>query len=131
MTVVSDPAKALALAQELSVLLAKGAIEPVDPLLQAGGFYSAYFLVTKKVGGFYDWLVCAPSRPQVAQDTARLLSHVARLGLRVNTEKSCLDPAQQGSYSGAQAPSGRPPLAGESLVPTAAQSLLQPTMAYP
>ena len=52
MTVVSDPAKALALAQELSVLLAKGAIEPVDPLLQPGGFYSAYFLVTKKVGGF-------------------------------------------------------------------------------
>ncbi|KAI9541839.1 hypothetical protein NQZ68_026300 [Dissostichus eleginoides] len=41
MTVVSDPAKALALAQELSVLLAKGAIEPVDPLLQSGGFYSA------------------------------------------------------------------------------------------
>jgi len=37
MTVVSDPAKALALAQELSVLLAKGAIEPVDPLLQPGG----------------------------------------------------------------------------------------------
>jgi len=37
MTVVSDPAKALALAQELSVLLAKGAIEPVDPLLSPGG----------------------------------------------------------------------------------------------
>ena len=37
MTVVNDPTKALALAQELSVLLAKGAIEPVDPLLQPGG----------------------------------------------------------------------------------------------
>ena len=47
-----------------------------------------------------DWLVCAPSRPQVAQDTVRLLSHVARLGLRVNTEKSCLDPAQQVTYLG-------------------------------
>ncbi|KAK5883593.1 hypothetical protein CesoFtcFv8_019901 [Champsocephalus esox] len=52
MTVVSDPAKALALAQELSVLLAKGAIEPVDPLLHPGGFCSAYFLVSKKVSGF-------------------------------------------------------------------------------
>ena len=44
MTVVSDPADALALAQELSVLLPKEAIEPVD---------SAYFLVAKKVGGFH------------------------------------------------------------------------------
>ncbi|XP_033996783.1 uncharacterized protein LOC117491055 [Trematomus bernacchii] len=203
--VVSDPAKALALAQELSVLLAKGAIEPVDPLLQSGGFYSAYFLVSKKVGGFRpvldlrginrflrvlpfhmlttadtlcvvtqgewfttvdlrdayfhvpiaahhrkflrfafqdqhyqfrvlpfglslsprvftrvvaaalaplqaqgmkvlpyldDWLVCAPSRSQVAQDTARLLCHVARLGLTVNTGKSCLVPSQRVTYLG-------------------------------
>ena len=52
MTVVRDPAKASALAQELSALLAKGAFEPVDPQLQAGGFYSAYFLVNKKDGGF-------------------------------------------------------------------------------
>ena len=37
MTVVSDPAKALALAQELSVLLAKGAIEPVDQVYSIGG----------------------------------------------------------------------------------------------
>ncbi|KAI9519054.1 hypothetical protein NQZ68_032107 [Dissostichus eleginoides] len=37
MTVVSDPAEALALAKELSVLLAKDAIEPVDPLLSPGG----------------------------------------------------------------------------------------------
>ncbi|KAK5895026.1 hypothetical protein CesoFtcFv8_011655 [Champsocephalus esox] len=205
MTVVKDPAKALALAQELSVLLAKGAIEPVDPLRQGGGFYSAYFLVSKKVGGFRpvldlrginrflrvlpfhmlttadtlrvvsqgewfttvdlrdayfhvpiashhrkflrfafqgrhyqfrvlpfglslsprvftrvvaaalaplqaqgmkvlpyldDWLVCAPSRAQGAQDTARLSSHVARLGLTVNTGKSCLDPSQQVTYLG-------------------------------
>ncbi|XP_033987890.1 uncharacterized protein LOC117483621 [Trematomus bernacchii] len=191
--------------RELSVLLAKGAIEPVDPLLQSGGFYSAYFLVSKKVGGFRpvldlrginrflrvlpfhmlttadtlrvvtqgewfttvdlrdayfhvpiashhrkflrfafqdqhyqfrvlpfglslsprvftrvvvaalaplqaqgmkvlpyldDWLVCAPSRSQVAQDTARLLCHVARLGLTVNTGKSCLVPSQQVTYLG-------------------------------
>ena len=37
-----------------------------------------------------DWLVCAPPRSQVTQDTARLLSHVARLGLTVNWGKSCL-----------------------------------------
>ncbi|KAK5923215.1 hypothetical protein CgunFtcFv8_000207 [Champsocephalus gunnari] len=37
MAVVSNPAEALALAQELSVLLSKDAIEPVDPLLSPGG----------------------------------------------------------------------------------------------
>ena len=36
MTVVSDPTEALALAQELSVLLAKDAIKPVEPLLSTG-----------------------------------------------------------------------------------------------
>ena len=205
MTVIRDPAKASALAQELSALLAKGGIEPVDPQLQAGGFYLAYFLVDKKDSGFQpildlrglntflkvlpfhmltsadtlrvvargewfttieleaayfhvpvashhrrflkfayrgrhfqftvlpfalslsprvfarvvaaalaplqmqgmkvlpyldDWLVCAPSRYQVAQDTARLLSHMARLGLTVNWGKSCLDPSQRVTYLG-------------------------------
>ena len=52
MTVVNDPAEALALDQELSTLLAKGAIEPVDPLLHPRGFYSRYFLVKKKDGRF-------------------------------------------------------------------------------
>lgn len=52
MTVISDPVKALALDQELSALLAKGAIEAVDPLLQPRGYYSTYFLVPKKTGGF-------------------------------------------------------------------------------
>ena len=51
MTTISDPAKKVALNQELSVLLAKGAIEPVDPISQPGGFYSTYFLVRKKGGG--------------------------------------------------------------------------------
>lgn len=51
MTLISNPAKNLALAQELSVLLAKGTIVPVDPLLQPGGFYSTYFLVKKKDSG--------------------------------------------------------------------------------
>ncbi|XP_072306437.1 NF-kappa-B inhibitor zeta [Eucyclogobius newberryi] len=49
---ISDPAKAQALAHELSVLLAKGAIKAVDPLLQPGGYYSTHFLVPKKTGGF-------------------------------------------------------------------------------
>lgn len=51
MTVIKDSAKAQALAQELSTLLDKGAITPVDPLLQPWGFYSTYFLVGKKDGG--------------------------------------------------------------------------------
>jgi hypothetical protein len=199
MTIIHDPAKAQALTQELSALLDKGAIEPVDPLLQPGGFYSTYFLLAKKDGGLRpildlrglnrflkilrfhmlstaevlrtvargewftlvdlkdayfhvpiaphhrqflrfafqgrrfqfrvlpfglslsprvftrcvaaalsplqsrgmkilpyldDWLICAPSQSQVALDTTLLLSHVARLGLRVNLTKSCLVPSQ-------------------------------------
>ena len=47
-----DPAEALALDQELSTLLAKGAIEPVDPLLHPREFYSRYFLIKKKDGRF-------------------------------------------------------------------------------
>lgn len=205
MTIIRDPAKARTLSQELSVLLAKGAIEPVDPLLQPGGFYSTYFLVTKKNGGFRpildlrglnrflkvlrfhmlstaevlrtiargewftsidlkdayfhvpiaphhrqflrfafqgrhyqfrvlpfglslsprvftrcvtaalsslqsqgvkvlpyldDWLICAPSQSQVVRDTASLLSHVTRLGLRVNFTKSCLVPSQSTLFLG-------------------------------
>lgn len=46
-----------------------------------------------------DWLVCAPFRAQVAQDTSRLL-HVSRLGLKVNWAKSCFVPAQQAAYLG-------------------------------
>ena len=205
MTIINDPAKSLTLNQELSVLLAKGAIEPVDPLLQPRGFYSTYFLVGKKGGGLRpildlrelnrflkvmpfhmlttaevlrvvargewftsidlkdayfhvpiaahhrqflrfafqgrhfqfrvlpfglslsprvftrcvaaalaplqaegakvlpyldDWLICAPSQARAAQITERLLSHVNRLGLRVNFEKSCLDPAQHITFLG-------------------------------
>ena len=205
MTVVNDPAEALALDQELSTLLAKGAIEPVDPLLHPRGFYSRYFLVKKKDGRFRpildlrglnrflkvlpfhmltasdtlrvvargewfttvdlrdayfhvpiaprhqhflrfafrgrhfqfrvlpfglslsprvftrvvaaalaplqkqgtkvlpyldDWLICAPSQSQAARDTARLLLHVARLGLTVNFVKSRLDPSQRVAYLG-------------------------------
>ncbi|KAK9523797.1 hypothetical protein VZT92_017689 [Zoarces viviparus] len=51
MTSITDPAKSLALNQELAALLVKGAIERVDPLSQPGGFYSTYFLVKKRGGG--------------------------------------------------------------------------------
>ncbi len=51
MTIIQDLAKALALSQESSTLLAKGAIEPADPPLQPGGFFSTHFLVPKD-GGF-------------------------------------------------------------------------------
>ncbi|XP_068583377.1 LOW QUALITY PROTEIN: uncharacterized protein [Cebidichthys violaceus] len=205
MTSITDPAKSLALYQELAALLAKGAIERVDPLSQPGGFYSTYFLVKKKGSGLRpvldlrglnkflkvlpfhmlstadvlravsrgewftsvdlkdayfhvpivphhrqflrfafqgrhfqfrvlpfglslsprvftrcvaaalsplqsqgmkilpyldDRLICAPSRLQAAQDTARLLSHVARWGLKVNMEKSSLTPSQSITFIG-------------------------------
>ncbi|XP_075336649.1 uncharacterized protein LOC142397191 [Odontesthes bonariensis] len=205
MTVIRDPAKARALAQGLYVLLGKGAIEPVDPQVHPGGFYSTYFLVAKKDGGFRpildlrnlnrflrvlrfhmlttaevlrtvsrgewftsidledayfhvpvaphhrqflrfafqgrhfqfrvlpfglslsprvftrcvtaalsrlqsrgmkilpyldDWLVCAPSQSQAALDTTCLLSHLARLGLRVNFTKSGLVPSQSTVFLG-------------------------------
>ncbi len=205
MTVIRDPAKASALGQELSTLRAKGAIKQVDPVRQPGGFYSTYFLVPKKDGGFRpvldlrglnqflkvlpfrmittaevlrvvapgewctlvdlkdayfhvpiaahhqqflrfafqgrhyqfkvlpfglslsprvftrcgaaalaplqaeglkvlpyldDWLVCAPSRQRARQDTARLLTHIGRLGLRVNLKKSSLEPSQRITYLG-------------------------------
>lgn len=50
MTVISDPVRAQALSDEIDTLLVKGAIVPVDPLLDPGGFYSRYFLVPKKTG---------------------------------------------------------------------------------
>ncbi|XP_077395323.1 uncharacterized protein LOC144031774 [Festucalex cinctus] len=205
MTLIADPAKASALDQELSTLLAKDAIEAVDPLAQPGGFYSTYFLVPKKTGGYRpildlrglnrhlkvlpfhmltkndvlqslaqgewftsidlkdayfhvpiaprhrrflrfaykgrhwqfrvlpfglslaprvftrfvraalaplqsvgmkvlpyldDWLLCAPSRAQVIRDTSDLLSHVARLGIRVNLPKSSLVPSQRTDFIG-------------------------------
>lgn len=45
-----------------------------------------------------DWLICAPSRGQVIQDTSCLLSHVAVLGLKVNLEKSYLNPSQTTTF---------------------------------
>ena len=47
-----------------------------------------------------DWLVCAPSRSQVAQDTARLLLHMARLGLTVKLWKELPGPFPKGYLSG-------------------------------
>ena len=52
LTTVSDPTRRKALSQEVSTLLEKKAIEIVDPQTQQGGFYSVYFLVPKKEGGF-------------------------------------------------------------------------------
>ncbi|XP_020780058.2 uncharacterized protein LOC110159790 [Boleophthalmus pectinirostris] len=50
MTIIGDTVKAHTLAQEIRTLLDKGAIVPVDPLLDPGGVYSRYFLVPKKTG---------------------------------------------------------------------------------
>lgn len=51
-TVVSDPLRSAALKQEIMELLHKGAIELVDSADQFKGFYSNYFLVPKRDGGF-------------------------------------------------------------------------------
>ena len=40
------------LREEIAVLLAKDAIEPVPPAEMRTGFYSPYFIVPKKSGGF-------------------------------------------------------------------------------
>ena len=53
MTTFSDPTRRQALSQEVSTLLEKKAIEIVDPQTQQVGFYSVYFLVPKKEGGFH------------------------------------------------------------------------------
>ncbi|XP_074506781.1 uncharacterized protein LOC141776850 [Sebastes fasciatus] len=52
MSVVTDPAKSLALSQELVTLIEKDAIEPVEWHTRLSGFYSVYFLIPKKDGGF-------------------------------------------------------------------------------
>lgn len=51
-TVVSDPVRSAALRKEILELLEKGAIEKVHSSNQFRGFYSIYFLVPKKDGGF-------------------------------------------------------------------------------
>lgn len=51
-TVVSDPVRLLALKEEIAELLKKEAIEIVHSSDQFKGFYSIYFLVPKKDGGF-------------------------------------------------------------------------------
>ena len=52
MSVVRDPTKSLALGRGLASLLDKGAIEPVEGHTQLNGFYSVYFFIPKKDGGF-------------------------------------------------------------------------------
>lgn len=51
-TVVTDPARSAALSREICSLLEKRAIEAVHPLVQKEGFYSTYFLVPNRDGGF-------------------------------------------------------------------------------
>ncbi len=47
MTIIQDHHEALALSQELSALLAKGAIEPVHPSSQSRNYYLTQFLEGK------------------------------------------------------------------------------------
>ncbi|GAA6106201.1 uncharacterized protein LOC113086839, partial [Tachysurus ichikawai] len=47
-----------------------------------------------------DWLIIADSRKKVIQNTARVLSHIAVLGFRVNVKKSNFTPAQEVIFLG-------------------------------
>ncbi|GLD61223.1 uncharacterized protein AKAME5_001306600 [Lates japonicus] len=47
-----------------------------------------------------NWLICMPSRAQVAHSTTVLLSHMAWLGLIVNFEKTSLTPSQSTTFIG-------------------------------
>ena len=51
MTMVRDPVQEKILAVEILTLLQKDAIMRVEPRKQLTGFYSLYFLVSKKDGG--------------------------------------------------------------------------------
>lgn len=51
MIIITDSVNVLALNLEISALLAKGAIKPVDPLSQLGGFYLTYFLIRNEGNG--------------------------------------------------------------------------------
>ncbi len=53
LTVVNSVSKASVLQQELSSLLQKGAIEEVPQSEVEQGFFSGYFLVPKRDGGFW------------------------------------------------------------------------------
>lgn len=53
MTLIKDPKQALALCQEVWILLKKGGIEQLDRALQNSGFYSTYFIIAKKDDGFH------------------------------------------------------------------------------
>ncbi|XP_074505795.1 uncharacterized protein LOC141775954 [Sebastes fasciatus] len=52
LSTVRDPTKSQALRQEVATLLGKGAIEELGLETQRGGFYSVYFLIPKREGGF-------------------------------------------------------------------------------
>ena len=47
-----------------------------------------------------DWLICAPSRQQVVEDTESVLSHIQSLGFQVNSKKSDLNSRQETSFLG-------------------------------
>ena len=51
-TTVSDPSKRVVLRLEITSLIAKGAIRKLEPSEQLNGFYSRYFIVPKKGGGY-------------------------------------------------------------------------------
>lgn len=47
-----------------------------------------------------DWLICVPTKQQVRSGTEEVLSHLLRLGLTLNKEKSCMTPYRTVMYLG-------------------------------
>lgn len=47
-----------------------------------------------------DWLICAPTRVQVVQDTRRVIAHIKALGLKVNMKKSNFEQRQHTVFVG-------------------------------
>ncbi len=100
---------ALVLRAEITVLLAKDAIQLVPLFEMRSGFYSPYFIVPTKGSSLVplreagirilnyldDWLILAQSCAQLCKHRDMVLSHLSRLGLWVNWEKSKLSPVQR------------------------------------
>ena len=86
-TIVTDPARALALETEIGTLLRKGAIRRIESGASQPGFYSKYFLVPKASGGL---------RPIL--DLRRLNSFVKTLSFRMLTCTQVLSSVAEGEW---------------------------------
>ncbi|XP_030272829.1 uncharacterized protein LOC115581680 [Sparus aurata] len=87
MTTVRDPVQEKILAGEIATLLQKDAIMRVEPSEQLAGFYSLYFLVSKKDGGL---------RPIL--DLRRLNAFIKVLPFKMLTTSQILEAVEKGDW---------------------------------